>query len=97
MLHAAARYKRPVYIEIPRDMVDVVPESPHRFIDPQRRATPKRWPRRWPRPSGGSTRPGGRLIIAGVEIHRFGLQDELLALAERRGDSDRRPRCSARA
>ena len=31
VLHAAARYKRPVYIEIPRDMVGVVPELPHRF------------------------------------------------------------------
>ena len=29
VLHAAASYKRPVYIEIPRDMVTVVPELPH--------------------------------------------------------------------
>ena len=34
MLHAAASYKRPVYIEIPRDMVEVVPELPHQFHDP---------------------------------------------------------------
>ena len=30
------------------------------------------------------------VIIAGVEIHRFGLQDKVLALAERHADSDRR-------
>ena len=28
-LEAAARYKRPVYIEIPRDMVKIVPGAPH--------------------------------------------------------------------
>src|SRR6476659_2979284 len=33
VLHAASRYKRPVYIEIPRDMVGVVPEMPHRFLE----------------------------------------------------------------
>ena len=33
VLHAAARYKRPVYIEIPRDMVGVVPELPHTYED----------------------------------------------------------------
>jgi indolepyruvate decarboxylase len=82
VLHAAASYKRPVYIEIPRDMVGVVPQLPHQFQDPTSTSDPEvlsealgeadRW-------ISGSQRP---VIIAGVEIHRFGLQDELLALAE---------------
>ena len=36
VLESAARYKRPVYIEIPRDMVKVVPGVPYEF----RRAEP---------------------------------------------------------
>src|SRR5215475_3616140 len=31
VLDAAARFKRPVYLELPRDMVNVVPEQPHQF------------------------------------------------------------------
>jgi indolepyruvate decarboxylase len=82
VLHAAARYKRPVHIEIPRDMVGVVPELPHQFEDPQLVSDPdslaealaeaERWINSCQKP----------VIVGGVEIHRFGLQDELLALAE---------------
>ncbi|HTM53073.1 MAG TPA: thiamine pyrophosphate-dependent enzyme [Pirellulales bacterium] len=82
VLHAAARYKRPVYIEIPRDMVGVVPEMPHRFEQTQLVSDPEvlaeavaeaeRWLNTCQRPA----------IVGGVEIHRFGLQDDLLALAE---------------
>jgi len=82
VLHAAARYKRPVYIEIPRDMVGVVPEQPHRFEQTQLVSEPdalaeavseaERWLNSCQRPA----------IVGGVEIHRFGLQDDLLALAE---------------
>jgi indolepyruvate decarboxylase len=82
VLHAAARYKRPVYLEIPRDMVGVVPEAPHRFEDSQLVSDPdvlaeavaeaERWLNSCQKPA----------IVGGVEIHRFGLQDELLTLAE---------------
>ena len=41
--------------------------------------------RRWPRPCGGFRPPRRPVILAGVEIHRFGLQDRLLALAEGAG------------
>ena len=82
VLHAAASYKRPVYIEIPRDMVSVVPDLPHQFHNPPASSAPEvlaeavneaeRWIANCQRP----------VIIGGVEIHRFGLQDDLLALAE---------------
>jgi len=82
VLEAAARYKRPVYIEIPRDMVKVVPGVPYEF----RRAEPSSDPdalaeavAEAARLINSSHKP---LILAGVEIHRFGLQDELLNLAE---------------
>ncbi len=82
VLEMCARYKRPVYLDIPRDMVSVVPDQPH---------TPRREPvQSDPRTLGEAVDEAARLlneaqrpiIIAGVEIHRFGLQDELLALAE---------------
>ncbi|HEX3726949.1 MAG TPA: thiamine pyrophosphate-dependent enzyme [Pirellulales bacterium] len=82
VLHAAARYKRPVYIEIPRDMVGVVPKAPHQFqdttlvSDPDALAEAVAEAERW---LNSCQRP---VIVGGVEIHRFGLQDELLALAE---------------
>ena len=82
VLHAAARYKRPVYIEIPRDMVSVVPKMPHGFEDTNLTSDPdvlaeavgeaEQWLNSCQKPA----------IVGGVEIHRFALQDELLALAE---------------
>ena len=82
VLDACHRFKRPVYIEIPRDMVNVVPQIGHAFQQPapvsdeavvaeaaeEARALIER-----------SQRP---VILAGIEIHRFGLQDEILELAE---------------
>lgn len=82
VLDAAARFKRPVYIEIPRDVVSIVPpvsqsyqpvvtvSDPHAVAEAAEEAV---------RLISQSQRP---VIVAGVEIHRFGLQDELLAFAE---------------
>ena len=86
VLEAAVRYKRPVYIEVPRDLVTARQVHPHADgRRPCRRATPTPSARRSTRPrrcSAGAERP---MILADVEIHRFGLQDELLALAEATG------------
>jgi indolepyruvate decarboxylase len=83
VLDACYRYKRPVYIELPRDMVNVVPPVAHAFRRPStqydslaldeavREAVDK---------LNLSKKP---VIIAGVEIHRFGLQDQLMQFAER--------------
>ena len=82
VLHAAASFKRPVYIEIPRDMVNVIPELPHQFREPTSSSDPavlaeavaeaERWISTCQKP----------VILAGVEVHRFALQGDLLALAE---------------
>jgi indolepyruvate decarboxylase len=82
VLDAVVRYKRPGYIEIPRDMTKVVPDTPYTFrhsepvsdreVLEEAVADAERW-------LSSSQRP---VIIAGVEVHRFGLQDELMALAE---------------
>jgi indolepyruvate decarboxylase len=85
VLNAAARFKRPVYIELPRDMVSVTPHIGHGFqhhpfegeigvVDEAADETAALL--------AASKRP---LIIAGVEIHRFGLQDKMLELAEGSG------------
>jgi len=85
VLDTVVRYRRPGYLELPRDMVHVVPDAPP--------PTPARQPPSDPgalaeavaeavRRVSQSRRP---VILAGVEIHRFGLQSQLLALAESAG------------
>ncbi|MGC4005823.1 MAG: thiamine pyrophosphate-dependent enzyme [Pirellulales bacterium] len=82
MLDAVVRHKRPGYLEIPRDMVHVVPDAINPFKQTMVESDPLAlqeavadavaWIERAERPC----------IVAGVEIHRFGLQEDLLALAE---------------
>ena len=82
VLDMCVRYKRPVYIEIPRDMVHVVPDAPFTYKQVVTESDPHAlaeavadavdWLQRAQRPC----------IVAGVEIHRFALQDDLLTLAE---------------
>ena len=84
-LAAAVRHCRPVYIELPRDMVGVVPSDPYTVssataksdADPLREAVAEATRR-----IASAQRP---VIIADVEIHRFGLQDQLLGFAEGAG------------
>ncbi|HQZ65231.1 MAG TPA: thiamine pyrophosphate-binding protein [Planctomycetaceae bacterium] len=82
-LDACLRYKRPVFLEIPRDMVLARPQHSH---------TPQH-----PHPAsdklalneaieetmahlGAAAKP---VIVAGIEVHRFGLRNQILKLAER--------------
>jgi indolepyruvate decarboxylase len=82
VLDACDRYKRPVYIELPRDVVHVVPPIAHGYrgvvhqTDPQATAEAIR---ETVDKLAVAKKP---IIVAGVEIHRFGLQDEVLKLAE---------------
>jgi indolepyruvate decarboxylase len=82
VLDAIVRYKRPGYIEIPRDMVKVVPETPHEF----RHVEPASDPQALAEAAGEAARmisaAKRTAIIAGVEVHRFNLQDDVMALAE---------------
>lgn len=82
VLDWAARYKRPVYLELPRDMVKKIPSIGHTYqhapptsdkdaLDEAIEEAVKIL--------SAAKRP---VILAGVEIHRFGLQDQLLELAE---------------
>jgi TPP-dependent 2-oxoacid decarboxylase len=85
VLHAALRYKRPVYIELPRDMVNVPgipyyqPQEIHETSDPDvlqaSLADAAKMINRAKKP----------VIIADVEIHRFGLHDVVVKLAQTLG------------
>ncbi len=83
VINAALRYKRPAYIELPRDMV-AVPGHP----DYQPRAIPeisnpltlKAALADAAEMINAARQP---VIIADVELHRFGLQKQLLKLAQK--------------
>jgi TPP-dependent 2-oxoacid decarboxylase len=90
VLSSATRYKRPVYIELPRDRVLTrIPISQEQYVDSK---TAKEEEYETDIDSlqealaeatamiNSSKQP---VIIAGVEIHRFGLQNELLQLADK--------------
>ena len=82
VLNAALRYKRPVYIEIPRDMVSC--QVSLNYVSEVKRDssnsnTLNEALREAASMINASKKP---VIIAGIELHRFGLQDELLQLIE---------------
>jgi indolepyruvate decarboxylase len=83
VLHAAARFKRPVYLEIPRDMVNVVPHIGHSFHMPRPASDQSALVEAVEETAHLLAKCERPLILAGVEIHRFGLQDKLLELAEK--------------
>jgi indolepyruvate decarboxylase len=85
VLAAAQRYKRPVYIELPRDMVHVeaTATQPVRSYEP--RSDPQVLTEAVEESLALISRARRPMILAGVEIHRFGLQDLVLALAEKTG------------
>ncbi len=85
VLAAAVRYKRPVYLEIPRDLVTAEPVVPHRPPAGLPPSDPSALHEAIEEASvllRAAKRP---MILADVEIHRFGLQDDLIALAEGAG------------
>ena len=82
VLDTVARFKRPGYIEIPRDMVTVVPHVAHGFYRPEITSDMGAAAEAADEAAQLISRSSRPVILAGVEIHRFDLQDNLLALAE---------------
>jgi len=83
-LKALMQFKRPIYLEIPRDLVlapvqVVSTEPPKVTICQSDPAALKEAVAEVRGLLSGSERP---VILAGAEIHRFGLQDELTELVE---------------
>ncbi len=82
---AAVRFKRPVFLELPRDRVRTEALFPHK----PKTDTPvsdRNALREAIAESANAINSAKQpVIIAGVEIHRFGLQDEVIKLAEKHG------------
>ncbi len=85
-LRACWTRKRPVYIELPRDMVDVVPELPqHDAPEPPEARDEGAFAEALAEAVALLSRAQRPVILADVEVHRFGLAIELTRLAETTG------------
>ncbi len=83
VLHAALRYKRPVYLELPRDVV-AVPGIPHHLpLEFHEESDPNALRAAVGEASKMINLARRPVILADVEVHRFGLQNTLLRLAAR--------------
>lgn len=85
VLDACDRFKRPVYIDIPRDMVDVVPQIGQSFRQPTDATDPDVLLEAATEAKALLEQASRPLLLAGIEVHRFRLQDQVLALAESTG------------
>jgi TPP-dependent 2-oxoacid decarboxylase len=83
VLHTALRFKRPVYIELPRDLVSVPGLPHHRAVALHEKSDPKVLRAALAEAALMINAARQPVILADVEVHRFGLQRELLALAQR--------------
>lgn len=81
VLDTAVRYKRPVYIELPRDMVHVVPQA-NRYQPVEPPLDPLSTAEAVDEACAMLAAARRPVVIAGVEIHRFGLHDRLMRFAE---------------
>jgi indolepyruvate decarboxylase len=82
VLAACLRYKQPVYIELPRDRIAQTPLYPHTPIVDEPRSDPQTLAEAVEEASAMLRRSQRPIIIAGIEVHRFGLEDQLVRLAE---------------
>ena len=82
VLHAAVRFKRPVYLELPRDLVSVPGRADHRVRDLHETSDPHALAEAVAEAAGMLNRARQPVVLADVEVHRFGLHDEVLALLE---------------
>ena len=85
LLDTAWRLKRPVYLELPRDMVAVVPDQIRPYAQPERRSDPDALAEAVREAAARIAAAKRPVIIAGIELHRYGLQADAVALAEASG------------
>jgi indolepyruvate decarboxylase len=85
VLATCARYKRPVYIEIPRDMVHVQPQTTPPYKQPEQVSDTRALAEAIDETVERIENARQPVFLLGVEIHRFGLQEEAVRLAEDSG------------
>ncbi len=83
VLHAALRFKRPVYIELPRDLAAAEGLPHHRTRDLHEASEPHALAEAITEATAMMNAARQPVILADVEVHRFGMQAEALALIER--------------
>ena len=83
VLEAVQRFKRPVYIEMPRDMVAAPCIAHHRTPEPRSGSDADALGEALAEAVAMMNAARQPVILADVEIHRFGLRESLLGLAER--------------
>ncbi|MFO1092646.1 MAG: thiamine pyrophosphate-binding protein [Planctomycetaceae bacterium] len=84
-LEAAVRFKRPVYLELPRDRVDAPALYAHHPLSTKWHSNKDALHAALHDATVRINSAERPVIIAGVEIHRFGLQSAVLKLAEAHG------------
>ncbi len=82
-LEAAVRFKRPVFLELPRDRVQTRALIPHHPVLETPRSHPLALQEAVDESKALIENAKCPVILAGVEIHRFGLRTEVLRLAEK--------------
>jgi indolepyruvate decarboxylase len=85
VLAACARYKRPVYLEIPRDMVHVRPETSPGYKHAELRSDTRALAEAVEETARRIESARQPVFLLGVEVHRFGLQEAVVRLAEDAG------------
>jgi indolepyruvate decarboxylase len=82
-LETAVRFKRPVYLELPRDRVHAQALVPHQPLSLALHSSPQALAAALAEASARVSQARSPVIIAGVEIHRFGLQSQVVQFAEK--------------
>ncbi len=82
-VQACLRHKRPVYIEVPHDMVDRVIEIPEISAPQPPKSEPRSLRAALDETLEMIAEARKPVILAGVELHRFGVTDLALKLAKR--------------
>jgi indolepyruvate decarboxylase len=82
-IDVALKFKRPVYLEIPRDMVFADIPVPLSFDEVELKVNHSAVAEAADEIVGRLSRAERPVLIVGVEIHRFGLIDRVIRLAER--------------
>jgi TPP-dependent 2-oxoacid decarboxylase len=83
VLHAAVRYKRPVYIELPRDLATTPGLPHHRTPEIHEASDPLVLHEALTEAVGMINAARKPVVLADVELHRFAMQSEVLKLVER--------------
>lgn len=84
-LDYAMTFKRPVYLEIPRDLVYADIEEAEHLHPPLKQTAPEALAEAVAETLEMLDRAKSPVILACVEVHRFGLQEQVIALAEKLG------------